>query len=78
MAFTDSEKASALKNAMKMAVDSGTDWDILKAEFFALSEDFRSETMDFLARIKNLSELKATTAEARTQSLEDFIDELEA
>lgn len=77
MAFTDSEKVAALKDAMRMSVDAESDWNILKDEFAACSEHFRANTFDFLARIKSLSELRAVTADARTQSLDELIDELE-
>lgn len=76
MAFTDSEKTTALKKAMCMAVEAGTDWGILKAEFFALSEAFREETLDFMDRMKNLSELSETTSGNRKDNLGDLIEEL--
>jgi len=77
MPFTDSQKVVALKEAMRMSVDAETDWNVLKDEFAACSEHFRVNTFDFLDRIKSLSELRAVTADARTQSLDDLIDELE-
>lgn len=76
MAFTDSEKAAALKEAMCMAVNAGTDWNVLKAEFFALSEAFQDETLDFMDRMKSLSELSETTSGVRKDNLGDLIEEL--
>lgn len=48
MAFSETEKLSTLKQMMKYAVEQGTSWDTFKAEFAAMSGDFKDEVIDFL------------------------------
>jgi len=77
MPFTDEEKISNLKDAMRRSVDQGTDWDTLKTEFAACSEAFRAETMDFLDQMKDTAESRSTRFDDRKGNLDDLIEELE-
>lgn len=76
MAFTDEQKRKALEDEMIHSLQEGTDWSVFKAEFLAMPEPYRNETIDNLDEAIDKQEEIATEAQDKLNSMRDLKQEL--
>lgn len=76
MAFSETEKLSTLKQKMKDAIDQGSTWDAIKAEFLTMPSDFKDEVIDFLGAEKDRGNAKIVEWTDYVTNVDDLIGEL--